>query len=82
MGATSRTTTRFKTAHAAAAVVVAAVASISAVTTTVAAPPTTNTPEPTRPCFIVQPRTNPASDGPTPMCPTPTWQQEGPAPRR
>ena len=74
MGTTSRTITRSKTADAGAAAIVM---SISAVTTTVAATPTTTTPEPTRPCFIVQPRTNPASDGPVPKCATPTWQQEG-----
>lgn len=78
MGTTSRTTTRSKTAHAGAAAIVAGVLSISAVTTTVAATPTTTTPEQTRPCFIVQPRSNPASDGPVPTCATPTWQQEGP----
>lgn len=78
------TTTRTRTAHAAAVgVVVAAVfASFTVVATTVAAPPTTDTPEPTRPCFIVQPRWNPAVDGPVPTCATPTWQQEGTGSRK
>ena len=61
--------TTFTRTNIARAAAIAAAASAIAVTTAVATPTTASpAPEPERPCFIVQPQSNIAADGPVPTC--------------